>query len=615
MHLQDLPRPRRDRRSPTPDNSRRGPATAVADPPAGLQPVDLDHSQSTGTPSENGIRYDAKAREAELIALNAAPPPSRSTTLPPSSKVEARPEAAPSPAADSRPGLADAATSAPSRIPETTQPARPRLAPLPPVEGVKPPSGTARLSGRSLQFPLGAKLTPGEQVVLGGRTYEIRHGHTFTAAFWLKGAALVVLVILAAVGITHMAAGPQGGSITGVVVDRLTSRILPSATLRTADGRQVTTNIAGLYSFDGLTPGQYQLTASAEGYESQTGTVIRPARDNAQLAFALVPLVYDTGSAIAFATRPPAESSPTETEESAPVAYGNVNLNTDFEDYLIFVDDVLYGKNAKKLKRMSAGDHKIVLQLDGYEDYSTSVAVKARSTSTLTVSKSDLVPKVNPLKRAKGHFAEGKSLLDRGLWQAAIEAYDRGLEFDPENAGAIQYRGWAYFKAGNMEKARVDFLAAAQLHRNASRYLDAVACAGHLIDMDPTNPDSYRRRAGFYIALTEYGKAIDDYEQAVKLDKKSFASQLGLGEACFLAGDYRRAAKEFDKARKLADDPFDVYVRLLVSLSRAGEDDQVRKKYKEFSGNAAPERLQKLRNDPEWLRVLQIVDPTVRSQG
>jgi len=612
LHLQDLPRAHRNRRRGDAGlgDAAEITATVVVDPGEKLQPVELETKAPSPVAHDDGIVYDARAREAELMALNAAPPPPPPSTsapkpAPPKTAERREPTLAPPPAA----AVASPVT-AEVTIPHKTRPLGGGS-----TEGVRPPSGMARLSGQSLRFPIGAKLSPGEKVSIGGRSYEIKKERTFTSAFWLKGVALVVLVLLAAVGISHMVAGPRGGSITGVVIDRISSRIVPNAKITLADGRQANANVAGMYTFADLTPGLFKLTASADGYESQSGTVVRPASENAQLAFALLPLVIDTTAPVAFTSRGPSETAAVETEETAPVAYGNVTLNTDFEGYLVFVDAVLYGKDAKKLKRMPAGEHKVVLQLEGFEDYSTSVEVKARATATLTVSKNDLVPKVDPFKRAKGHFVEGKSLMDRGLWQQAIEAFDRGLEFDPENAEALQYRGWACFKSGNIDKARADFLAASQLHRNANRYLDAVACAGHLIDLDPTNPESYRRRAEFYIALTEYGKAIADYEQAVKLDKKSVVSQMGLGEVCFLAGDYHHAAKEFDKARKLASDPVDAYVRLLMALTRAGEDDQVRKKYKEFSGIATPERLQKLRDDPEWLRVLQIVDPTVRSQG
>lgn len=486
------------------------------------------------------------------------------------------------------------------------------------VDGVVPATGVAHLSGLTLRFPLHTKIMPGEVVVVGRKPFEVRKDKLLTPMFAVKGVGLLVLAVMAVIGVTSMFTSPSGGSVSGVVLDRTTGQIIPNATVSIEGGSSSTTNLAGLYSFDGLRSGLFKMTATAPGYEPQSGSVVRPADGGAQLAFALMPVAYAGSSAQSMAPSTQAESSVSEAEADAnneALAYGNINLETDFENYLVFVDGVLYGKDAKKIKRMNAGEHRVILQLDGFEDFSTNIDVKARSTHTVQVAKADLTPKVDPVKRSKAFFAEAKDLLDRGLYPAAIDKYNLGLKDDPQNASALQYRGWAYSKAGNVEAARADLLKAANLHAEVNRFLDAVACAGHLIEISPEDASAFLRRAKYYTQMREHDKAIKDCEIAVKLDKKSLTSQLALAEACFVAGDYKRAAKEFDKGRKLSDNPADVYVNVLISLARGGEDDQVRKKFKDFSEIASPELQKKLKDNPDWLRVLQIVDPTKRSEG
>lgn len=481
-------------------------------------------------------------------------------------------------------------------------------------DGVMQSTGIAHLSGLTLRFPLHTKIMPGEVVVVGRKPFEVRKENVLTPMFVVKGVTLLTLTVLAVVGLTSLFTGPSGGSVTGVVLDRTTGQIIPNAKVSFEGGPTVGTNLAGLYSADGLRSGLFKMTATAEGYEPQTGTVVRPADGDAQLAFALMPIVF----AGAPTSPSDAKAAMTEAEadaNNAALAYGNITLETDFTDYLVFVDGVIYGKDAKKIKRVDAGDHRVVLQLEGYEDYSATIEVKARSTHTMQVAKADLTPKVDPIKRAKAHFVEAKDLLDRGLFAQAIERYNAGLLDDPKNASALQYRGWAYFKAGNVDAARADLLRAANLHAEVNRFLDAVACAGNLIEVSPSDPEGFLRRAKYYTQMREYEKAIKDCETAVKLDKKSETAQMALAEAYFVSGDYKRAAKEFDKGRKLSNNPADAYVRVLISLARGGEDDQVRKKYKDFTSVASPELQKKLRDNPEWLRVLQIVDPKMRSEG
>lgn len=485
------------------------------------------------------------------------------------------------------------------------------------TDGVMPPTGIAHLSGLTLRFPFNTKIVPGEVVVVGHKPFEVRKERVLTPMWIVKGVGLLVLSVLAIVGIASMVSGPTGGSVTGVVVDRLTGRVISNATVTLDGGQTVTTNAAGLFMVNGLQSGMFKLTAIAPGYEPQAGSVVRTGSNDAQLAFALMPLAL-AGSSVqsGVATAPATEAAEENADADAgAMAYGNISLETDFNDYLVFVDGVLYGKDAKKIKRMPAGEHRVVIQLDGFEDFSKNVAVKARNTHTLQVAKSDLVPRVDPIKRAKAHFAEAKEMLDRGLYASAIEKYSLGLKDDPENASAYQYRGWCQFKAGNADGARADLLKAANMHADANRFLDAVACAGHLIEMAPEDPDGYLRRARYFTQMREHDKAIKDCEIAVKLDKKAEKTRLALAEACFVAGDYKRAAKEYDAARKLSDQPADAYVQMLISLARGGEDDQVRKKYKGFTEVATPEMQKKLRDNPDWLRVLQIVDPTKRSEG
>jgi tetratricopeptide (TPR) repeat protein len=229
--------------------------------------------------------------------------------------------------------------------------------------------------------------------------------------------------------------------------------------------------------------------------------------------------------------------------------------------------------------------------------------------------KADLTPRIDPIKRSRGLFAEGKNYLDKRDWGAAIHQFNQALEYDPEYADAYQYRGWAYLKGQKPAEAVADFTRAADLYDQAKRYIDAVACAKYLIELDPKDPAHWRRRADYNLALADYNGAIGDYESALKLDKKSLSGRMALGEALFAAGRFDDAAKEFDRARRLADDPSDAYIRMILSYYSAGETDNVVKKYKDFSAVATPELMDRLRDDPDWLKVLQIVGPDERNKN
>lgn len=421
---------------------------------------------------------------------------------------------------------------------------------------------------------------------------------------------LVVVAIAFLVG--HK---PATSTITGVVVDAQSGRVLPSATVELDGKVTAATNAAGLYVFTDVRAGSYMVKASAPGYQPQTGTAQSNAPQSAQLSFALAPLAAAPSAA-------PAPVAPADTDSTQATAsttqspsYGGVDLDVDFDGFLIFVDGEIYGKNAKKLKRLTTGEHRIVLQMEGFQDFTTTVTVKARVTSTVTIAKADLTPKVDPIKRSHGLFAEGKEYLDRNQWQPAIESFDQALASDPQNVDAVRYRGWAFMKSGDTAKATADFKHAAQMYDDSRRLMDAVTCVGYLIDLTPKDPALWRQRGDFYLGLTEYAKAISDCEQALKLDKKSVENQMALAEAYFASGDFRRAAKEFDRARKMSGDPIRPYIRMILSYYHAGDNDEVIKKYRDFAKIAPQDLQKKLQADPEWLPVLQIIGPDERNKN
>jgi tetratricopeptide (TPR) repeat protein len=617
--LQDLPRgsmpaedtgpaggTREDTKDTPPQPQPQEPGRA-RDQKGSLQPVDMETTDAaTATPEPDTMveRPSPFAQPREETTPH-RDEPKAPPVMPPAMKPSADDTADKPPQAGP---MRDSGTTEDDAMPST----RPARAPV---------AGIARVAGRTLRFGNEAVLTTGQRFDLGGRTYEIKAEEAFQGIFWAKTAGILVLTLLAAIGVAYLfSGGSSPGSIMGVVVNAQTGQIIPNATVSLEDGQVTQTNEAGLYLFKGTDPAQYVISAAAAGFEPQNGFIETEGAEVDQLSFALTPMNFASvqsaaDSAEARKTETDIEESTKAPRSSSSRSYGTVELAVDFDGYLVFVDGELYGKNSEAVKRLSVGEHRIVLQLEGYEDYAATVTVKARAKSKLTVAKSDLTPRIDPIKRSRGKFTEGKNYLDQQEWSAAIRLFDEALGYDPDYADALQYRGWAYLKSGNPTAAETDFLAAADRYDQAKKYIDAVACAKYLIELKPKNPDYWRRRADYSLALADYEQAIEDYEKAVKLDKKSLENRLALGEAYFAAGEFKDAAKEFDRARRMADDPSHCYIRMILSYYHAGEIDDVVKKYEDFTEEAPPELVERLRDDPEWLKVLQIVGPEERTKN
>jgi len=74
----------------------------------------------------------------------------------------------------------------------------------------------AHLMGRSLRFPAGTEIRPGQAIEAGGRVFEIKSEEIFRGPFLLKSAGLLVLTVLAAIGIAYM----FSGSVYPALIDR-----------------------------------------------------------------------------------------------------------------------------------------------------------------------------------------------------------------------------------------------------------------------------------------------------------------------------------------------------------------------------------------------------------
>jgi len=422
--------------------------------------------------------------------------------------------------------------------------------------------------------------------------------------FYMKAVGLLALVILAAIGISSFLGDPAIGTLTGVVIDSGTGQVISGARITLPDGATTTTTTAGLFTFADLAPGDYRATVSMPGYNSGTITITRSAKQDVALAIALDPLFTAVDDEI----EEQSEAEESKTPEKM-IEYGALKLDIEFDNYIVYLDGKIYGKDIKKISKIDPGDHQLTLEKSQYREYRTTATIKARRTTTLKIAIEDMKRETTPRQRAKERFAEGRTALDNDYYQAAIESFNAALAEVSDYPEALQYRGWAFCKLGNTDSATEDFKAAAELYSLANRHLDAITCANLLLEMHPKNGAFYIMRGNYQTALGELNSAIEDYKTAVDIDGNSLPFQLALAEGYYRNKQFKEAAKTFDRARKMTNDPADIYVRLILSYMYAGKDKDLVKRYRELADIATPEKMERLRRDPEWQSVLQIVGP------
>ena len=113
------------------------------------------------------------------------------------------------------------------------------------------------------------------------------------------------------------------------------------------------------------------------------------------------------------------------------------------------------------------------------------------------------------------------------LGSTIIADFDRAIKADPNYATAYEYRGIAWDRKREYDRAVADF--------------------SQVIILKPT-AEGYRNRGNVWIEKKEYDRAIADYDQAIKLDPKLAVAYCCRGIAWGEKHEYDRAIIDYDKA-------------------------------------------------------------------
>ena len=127
----------------------------------------------------------------------------------------------------------------------------------------------------------------------------------------------------------------------------------------------------------------------------------------------------------------------------------------------------------------------------------------------------------------------GEALFKKRNLDKAIEAYSKGIELDPDNAGILNVRGWAYESKGQDDLALADYNLA--LHKRSNF------------------PMAYNNRGTLHLRQGALQSALDDFDAALRIKGDLYHPHLNRGRVLLLNKDYDGALAEFAAAE--AADP------------------------------------------------------------
>ncbi len=179
---------------------------------------------------------------------------------------------------------------------------------------------------------------------------------------------------------------------------------------------------------------------------------------------------------------------------------------------------------------------------------------------------------LNP-QDAAAYSSRGLTYYFLGKYQQAIKAFNKAIQIDPQLDIAYNNRGITYAELGNYKQAINDFTKSIELnpqranlyynrglaYHKLGNYQQAIndytkAIQGDVIDkLIDRLQDTwvYSNRGLAYHKLGNHQQAINDFNKAIELDPQNAAAYSGRGNAYNDLGNYQQAINDFNKAIQL----------------------------------------------------------------
>ena len=160
---------------------------------------------------------------------------------------------------------------------------------------------------------------------------------------------------------------------------------------------------------------------------------------------------------------------------------------------------------------------------------------------------------------------QGKFLIMIGQINRAIEAFNKTIELNPNDADSYNYRGVAYFFRKHYAHAIADFDKAIQInpdydeaynnrgvaYRGQGKYDHAIADYTEAIRIKLDYAMAYNNRGVAYRELGKYDRAKEDYNEAIRIKPDYAEAYYNRGNAYLDKGKYNRAITDYNEAIEL----------------------------------------------------------------
>jgi len=475
-----------------------------------------------------------------------------------------------------------------------------------PAHPIPPSKGIAYVDQQNrLKITGGYRIYPGDLLKVGEQEFLVKESKRNLNTYYLAGAvsALLIVLLLAAIWPSNRA---SSGNVTGIVIEQDSRALVPGASVRIKElGMKLLTNELGFFNFQMVPQGTYTLEAVVPGYTIVSDQTTVTKKKTSNLALLVSPVATLSGQS----DLEPAVENPAETDFRAnqtDTRPGSFSLKATPSDALVLVDNQQVGKGSGTYRNIKAGTHSIRISKPGYRDYQRQVSIRPGQTASLQANLERMTGTESGLstRSLDDYLTAAKSAYQSEDYSSAVRFYNQAAQMTGSRPEVYLGRGSAYSRMGNRDAASGDFLTAASVYLESERYSPAAEAYSYYLELNPNNDNIRYQRGRTYLLAGDYQQAAQDIEKFLQSSPKSLNALLDFGRANYFAGDYQKSVEAYLKARKLNSMDKRVQVGLAEAYMGAGDRKACKSSYDKFRELATYVDREKLKEDPEWKKVL-----------
>jgi tetratricopeptide (TPR) repeat protein len=466
---------------------------------------------------------------------------------------------------------------------------------------IKKSSRIAFLTGSTISFTGGPKISPGDRILIGENSYEVRLRPKDKINLYGMIGSVIVAIVVTLYFLGAFNSAPYGNLVGTVMGPGNYPQSNIEVRLKES-GDRVKTDAAGFFVFNNIPTGIYTIEFLEQGEVIGEERITVLSGETSTLRFGEsnrigmnMPEERIRGKPEQLVAK--AETEP-ESQSSKKKDPGILKLSLKPDGVTAYLDGKPLGAGSNSYK-LPPGNYQLSAKKNGYQTQSKKIKITSGEAQSYTFTlKKDSQPKA----KMDSELAYDNEVA--GNYREAQEYYDKTLSKNSRDITAMLGKARCLRALGFAKDAVNYYTQAARTAVDANDKDGEYEALTGLIEMKPNNFANYGNRGDLLYSQGKFARASEDYQKVISLDKRNLKAYYNLGNCCYSTGRYLDALEAFQAAEELHFADPRAQACLAKTYRALNDKKNTKKAYEKFKELASYGTAMEYKEDPEWKKVL-----------